>query len=749
MNPMLLLGLGFLAQGMFSARFLIQLVKTEKSGKVANPLIFWQLSLFASLLLMVYGTFRHDVIIVVGQLIGYYIYIRNLQLKNSWELFPKAVRRIFLIIPIFFFAYIFGFREKDFFQLINNPELDAVLLTWGSIGQVIFTGRFLIQWYVSEKQKKSVFPNTFWIVSILGAMIIAIYAIIRKDAVLFIGQSFGLVVYFRNLWVSYWPDKKKKGDLILKLKDSGIYILLVLMVLVLFFNLGGWSVTESSEARYAQIGKEMFESGDWIHPKLMEIHHYHKPPFTYWVTAISYKIFGISPFSARFFLQISALIQIVLAYLLAKVAFKDQRKALLSAILYAACPLLIIGVRGLTTDMFLTTWVLAGIYFNWKYRDEKKPLFAVLSFLCYGFGFLTKGPVVWIVPFTLELAWWIRGKKKPQFKWPQIVGWFLMLGIGFSWFIYLYIEDSRFLDYFLFKHTVQRFASDTFKRGQPFYFYWVILLVLSFPWFLLILTRLKKLWKSNTETAVLMFGFLVSLVFFSISQSKLILYILPLMAGMILVAVVAWEDLSISQKKKWEKGQLILHLLIWGGFCLLPWIEPRAILSMKFWLIWFLTISFLLALWKTGIHVKNRAIFSSLVFTVGLTLIASYFFSANLGLVNDTKRVVELIDEVSSPDERIVIFDKRLPSILFNSDRDVLSIYDGDDGLNREVQFEEDDRWKEYLINLKEDPNWIQVPNHQSGIWLAKERREMPALENGKVWKELGRIDGYKLLRIK
>jgi 4-amino-4-deoxy-L-arabinose transferase-like glycosyltransferase/lipid-A-disaccharide synthase-like uncharacterized protein len=748
MNPMLLLGLGFFAQGMFSARFLIQFVKTEKSGKVSNPLIFWQLSLFASLLLMVYGTFRHDVIIVVGQLIGYYIYIRNLQLKNSWELFPKAVRLIFLIIPVFFFVYIFGFKEKDFFQLINNPELDAVLLTWGSIGQVIFTGRFLIQWYVSEKQKKSVFPNSFWIVSIIGALIIAIYAIIRKDAVLFIGQSFGLVVYFRNLWVSYWPDKENKVDLILKLKDSGIYILLILMAMVLFFNLGGWSVTESSEARYAQIGKEMFESGDWIHPKLMEIHHYHKPPFTYWITAISYKFFRISPFSARFFLQISALIQILLAYLLAKVAFKDQRKALLSAILYAACPLLIIGARGLTTDMFLTTWVLAGIYFNWKFRDKKKPHFALLSFICYGFGFLTKGPVVWIVPFTLELAWWIRGKKKPQFKWPQVVGWFLMLGIGFSWFIYLYLEDSRFLDYFLFKHTVQRFASDTFKRGQPFYFYWVILLVLSFPWFLLIMTRVKKLWKANAETAVLMFGFLVSLVFFSISQSKLILYILPLMAGMILVAVVAWEDLSISQKKKWEKAQLVLHLLIWGGFCLLPWIEPRVILTMKFWLIWFLTISILLALWKTGIHVKNRAIFSSLVFTVGLTLIASYFFSANPGLVNDTKRVVALIDEVSSPNERVVIFDKRLPSILFNSDRDVLSIYDGDDGLNREVQFEPDDRWKEYLINLKENPSWIQDPTHQRGIWLAKERREMPALENGKVWKEVGRIDGYKLLRV-
>ena len=75
--------------------------------------------------------------------------------------------------------------------------------------------------------------------------------------------------------------------------------------LVLFFNLNSWSVTESSEARYAEISKEMLDTGDWIHPQLMGIYHYHKPPMTYWITAVSYKIFGVTPFAARFFLQLS------------------------------------------------------------------------------------------------------------------------------------------------------------------------------------------------------------------------------------------------------------------------------------------------------------------------------------------------------------------------------------------------------------------------------------------------------------
>ena len=122
MNGIGLLSLGSLAQGLFSARFIIQLIRSEKAGKVLSPLIFWQLSILASFLLMVYGTFRHDIVIVGGQVFGYLIYIRNLQLQNAWDKFPKWSRVLILIMPFVFFGFLFS-GDFSFPSLFSNPEI--------------------------------------------------------------------------------------------------------------------------------------------------------------------------------------------------------------------------------------------------------------------------------------------------------------------------------------------------------------------------------------------------------------------------------------------------------------------------------------------------------------------------------------------------------------------------------------------------------------------------------------------------
>jgi len=74
---------------------------------------------------------------------------------------------------------------------------------------------------------------------------------------------------------------------------------------------GTWGLTETSEARYAQISKEMFTSGDYLHPTLLGIQHYHKPPVTYYITSLGYSIFGANETGARFFLAIALLIQLL------------------------------------------------------------------------------------------------------------------------------------------------------------------------------------------------------------------------------------------------------------------------------------------------------------------------------------------------------------------------------------------------------------------------------------------------------
>lgn len=70
----------------------------------------------------------------------------------------------------------------------------------GFLGQLLFSGRFLVQWLYSERQKKSVIPLAFWYFSIAGGILLTIYAIWRRDPVFIIGQAFGIFVYLRNLY---------------------------------------------------------------------------------------------------------------------------------------------------------------------------------------------------------------------------------------------------------------------------------------------------------------------------------------------------------------------------------------------------------------------------------------------------------------------------------------------------------------------------------------------------------------------
>ncbi len=81
-----------------------------------------------------------------------------------------------------------------------NVDNETLWISIGFIGQALFSGRFILQWLKSEREKKSVFPIAFWYFSIAGGIILAAYAIYRKDPVFIVGQLTGLLIYFRNLY---------------------------------------------------------------------------------------------------------------------------------------------------------------------------------------------------------------------------------------------------------------------------------------------------------------------------------------------------------------------------------------------------------------------------------------------------------------------------------------------------------------------------------------------------------------------
>ncbi|NLT69370.1 MAG: hypothetical protein GXX91_01585 [Verrucomicrobiaceae bacterium] len=105
-----------------------------------------------------------------------------------------------------FFAEILS-RKKALpwiYRILDVTSLAGVLwVVFGLAGQGIFTARMVVQWYASEKARASIVPPAFWWLSLLGASMLMVYFIWRKEIVGFLGQSTGWVIYLRNLWFLY------------------------------------------------------------------------------------------------------------------------------------------------------------------------------------------------------------------------------------------------------------------------------------------------------------------------------------------------------------------------------------------------------------------------------------------------------------------------------------------------------------------------------------------------------------------
>lgn len=194
--------IGFTAQILFSARLILQWITSERHHKVLTPSTFWTISLFASFLLFIYGYLRSDFSIMLGQGLTYFIYIRNLQLQGEWYKFHEVVKWSLCLFPGFIFLYSYHNDVYDMQRLFNNESIPLWLLVLGSGAQIIFTLRFVYQWIYSEKIKESVLPVGFWLLSLAGASLILVYAIIRKDPVLLIGHLAGSIIYIRNIILS-------------------------------------------------------------------------------------------------------------------------------------------------------------------------------------------------------------------------------------------------------------------------------------------------------------------------------------------------------------------------------------------------------------------------------------------------------------------------------------------------------------------------------------------------------------------
>ena len=208
MDHILVLVLGFIAQSLFTTRMFVQWIMSERAKKVVSPVLYWQLSLAGSFLFFIYGWFRVDFAIILGQLFSFYIYIWNLNMLNRWKRMLLVFRVLLLLTP----PLIISMLAIAGTGAIERLWLDVSfgLLLFGSIGQTIFAFRFIYQWWYSRRHHQSILPDGFWILSTVGSISILVYGIIRKDPVLILGQGAGFLTYLRNIYI----NRKNKKSLL-------------------------------------------------------------------------------------------------------------------------------------------------------------------------------------------------------------------------------------------------------------------------------------------------------------------------------------------------------------------------------------------------------------------------------------------------------------------------------------------------------------------------------------------------------
>ncbi|OWP62744.1 hypothetical protein CDA63_12595 [Hymenobacter amundsenii] len=480
------------------------------------------------------------------------------------------------------------------------------------------------------------------------------------------------------------------------------------------WQLGNWGPLESSEARYSEIGREMLVGRDWLHPRLLGIQHFHKPPLTYWLTAAGLGLFGVNMVGVRLLPVLAVLLQVVLMYGLGLLLFKqDRARALAAAVIYGTLPVVLISALNVTTDGYLATLELAATYGILRYYAGSGRRWLYLFWAGLGLAFLTKGPVGFVLPLMAVISTYFRAEGPPArrpFTVHHALGFGLFLVVGLSWYAYLVAENPAFIRYFLVEHTVERFANAaTFNRAKPWWFYVVLAPATSLPWAVALVVRaVRTPWATVPRQwrNVLIFWVLLPLVFFSLSKSKLLLYVLPIFPGVALLTVYYLGRCTEALLLKWYVGIVAFFGLLLGALCLLPVfvaaleldleVHPLTAIAPALGVV---TLVLTLTLWNQ-VRIAPRLLVATTLFAAFLLISAKPILRQNELAFNGSRPLAEFLRQKHLATRQVVVYNELLPSLAFELGQLPVFLNDGNASLNRETQFEPGTSWHRYLLYL-------------------------------------------------
>jgi 4-amino-4-deoxy-L-arabinose transferase-like glycosyltransferase len=324
-------------------------------------------------------------------------------------------------------------------------------------------------------------------------------------------------------------------------------------------------MTLPDEGRYAGVAWEMLRAAEHGVPLLNGMPFFHKPPLYYWLTEISFSLFGVHPWAARVASWLAAWAAAVALYAFVR-RYRGAAAATLALLVLATLPFFYGGAQFANLDMLvagmiaLTTLAGADTVLR-ATRGEPYRQMSVATGALAALGVLSKGLIGVVLPGGILLLWIVllrRWRGLGALLWPPAIVAFV--AVCLPWFWMMQRDFPGFFHYFFIYQQFDRFAEATFNNRQPFWFYLPVVAGLGLPWtFWLGGVFRKTFWAERDSDAyavrTLMIAWIVVvLAFFSIPASKLVGYVLPTLPPIaalvaeVMTAALARQDAESARR---------------------------------------------------------------------------------------------------------------------------------------------------------------------------------------------------------
>ncbi|BBB93296.1 ArnT family glycosyltransferase [Methylomusa anaerophila] len=318
----------------------------------------------------------------------------------------------------------------------------------------------------------------------------------------------------------------------------------------IIFN-GNVPITDPVESNYALTAKEMVESNNWLSPQIYGQYWFDKPILIYWLIALSYKVFGVGEFAARFPAAVFSAASVSLVYWFSVKIYQNRQIGLLAALVLATSLEFWVLAHMIITDavlFFFTSAAMSTFFFG---MTEKRTKWYLMAYASMGFAALTKGPVGIVLPALIVLMYIFVRNQWQQLRHMHIfAGIGVLLAVAAPWYFTMYLlHGQQFIDTFLGLHNYIRATVAEHPKDNVLYYYFVLFPVSLMPWtgiFFLMLGKAKRSLRSPVESYLYIWPAVI-LVFYTAMATKYPTYVFP---ALFPVAVLIASYLqSLHQRK--------------------------------------------------------------------------------------------------------------------------------------------------------------------------------------------------------